>query len=202
MQSALGPGGKREALHVEAEELADTRCRTARWVQVVADGSGVDAWPFRRLPLADVGEKAADPVGVAGFGSVRVVSGSNAQPQLLERREWVDSAVRVNESGLRLRMPVGPLEKVHEVDTYRLFGLADLPVLVAASALELLTEAPDLVGERAVCSLTSLALSRNSPNGCNDTSSSRTSCVRVWQSNSHAAGERAWKNAATAFYPT
>jgi hypothetical protein len=45
---------------------------------------------------------------------------------------------------------VRTLQEVHEVDPYRLFGLADLPVLPAAAALELFSEEARLVGQRAV----------------------------------------------------
>ena len=42
--------------------------------------------------------------------------------------------------------PVGPLQEIDEIDPQRLSGLAHLPVLPHAGALQVLPEPTDLVG--------------------------------------------------------
>jgi len=47
-------------------------------------------------------------------------------------------------------MPVGAVEKVHEVDAQCLICLTCLPILDAAGSFEILTETPDLIRQRFV----------------------------------------------------
>jgi hypothetical protein len=47
-------------------------------------------------------------------------------------------------------MPVCSLEEVDEVDAQSLFGLADLPILEAATAFDVLAEAANLIRQRLV----------------------------------------------------
>jgi len=101
------------------------------------------------LPVGQVRKEAPCPVGVAAFGAMRVVPGSDALPKLLERWQRIASALLVDDGTHGLPMPVRPLEEVHEVDAQCLLRLTYLPFLTPP-ALELLAEQAHLVGQRPV----------------------------------------------------
>src|SRR5439155_26079100 len=65
-------------------------------------------------------------------------------------RPRIRSTVLVHDGAGRPPIPVGALEKVHEVDPERVFGLPNLPVLASGIALQALTESSHLVGQRLV----------------------------------------------------
>lgn len=73
------------------------------------------------------------------------MSRANPLPQLFDRAHRVGGAVLVDDGARGLAVPVRAREDVGEVDAEGVFGLADLPLLVAARALEVLAEAADLV---------------------------------------------------------
>ncbi len=103
-------------------------------------------------------------------------------------------------------MPVGSLEEVDEVDAEGVFGLAQLPILAAAAALELFAESAYLVGQGsseagrvrnrgthraqydAALALTSWALRMNSPNCGSDDSNSRMAHLGPTARNECATG--------------
>jgi hypothetical protein len=70
------------------------------------------------------------------------VPGAEPPSQLIEHRQGIRASL-FNHG--RLAAPVGTLKEVHEIDAYRLFGLADLPVLASTAALELFTELASMV---------------------------------------------------------
>jgi len=102
------------------------------------------------LALSDVGNEAPDPVCVAALGSIRVVPGADAQPELLEGRQGAGPTLFIDDGGLRASVPVGSLEEVDEIDPERVLRLLYLPVLIRAGPFELLTEPSHPVGERFV----------------------------------------------------
>jgi hypothetical protein len=106
-----------------------------------------DARVGHPLPVGQVRKEAPCPVGVAAFGAMRVVPGSDALPKLLERWQRIASALLVDDGTHGLPMPVRPLEEVHEVDAQCLLRLTYLPFLTPP-ALELLAEQAHLVGQR------------------------------------------------------
>lgn len=96
--------------------------------QVVANRFGVDL-RLRAFLLADeVLEEAARPIRVATLGAIGVVSGSDAQPQLLQSSQRDRTALLVHDRAGGTPVPIRSIEEVDEVDLEGLFCLALLPV--------------------------------------------------------------------------
>ena len=98
------------------------------------------------LALCEVGEEPPDPVRVAALGAIRVVTDTQSLPELFQCRERTGVAALVEDGAGRFAVPVGPLQKVDEVDAEGVLRLTDLPLFPAALALEVLAESAYLVG--------------------------------------------------------
>ena len=101
MGTSLGSGGQRQAFNLDAEDFAAEEQNRAeclilgaggdapvnRQVRgVIPHGIGRDARVWNALALGQIVEEPPDPVGIAAFGAVGVVTGAEAAPQLLECR--------------------------------------------------------------------------------------------------------------------
>lgn len=100
--------------------------------QVVAHCGAVNVWPGVAGLRGEVIEEPAAPVHVAALGSIGVVPGPDAQPQLLQGGQGVGSALLVSDVGGRAPVPIRSVEEVDEVDSEGLLGLPYLPVLELA----------------------------------------------------------------------
>ena len=171
--------------------------------QEIPDGSRLDARMRRTLLLGRVPEEAPHPVHVAALSSVRVVPGSNSRAQVIESCQGIRPALLVHDRAARLSIPIRSPEKVDEGDAEGLFGLNHLPILTAAAPFQLFAEPPHLIRQRLVGGRTreepahlahavrrrpspSRAAPRmNSPNCCNDVSSSRIAHLGPLTGNRH-----------------
>ena len=172
-------------------------------------GSGNrEPMPTRRADAARLAARprnsgSAAPIRVGALRATGVVAGSNARPQLFKGRQRAGLAVLVHDGATWPSMPVRSLENVDEVDAEGLFGLNHLPILTAAAPFQLFAEPPHLIRQRLVGGRTreepahlahavrrrpspSRAAPRmNSPNCCNDVSSSRIAHLRPLTGNRH-----------------
>jgi hypothetical protein len=78
------------------------------------------------------------------------MAGAKTAPQLVDNGLWIGVPLLIQASGDRLALPVGALEEVHEVDSYCLFGLPNLPIRTPSVALELFTEPSGAVRKRLI----------------------------------------------------
>ena len=154
VSDTLGTSREFEPGHVDAQNLATEEEERADGLVlgagrdvpadgkvrgVVAHGGGMDPRPGLSLALGEVVEEAAGPVGVALLGAVRVVARAQSLAELLDRGERSDLSLAVDDGTGWRAVPVGTLEEVDEVETERVFSLADLPILRSGS-LELFAE--------------------------------------------------------------
>src|SRR5207247_10752890 len=102
------------------------------------------------VPSGEIADEAPHPIRVAALGAIRVVPGSDARSQLLERGQGIRAAVLVHDRADGPAVPVRAFEEVDEIDSEGVFGLTHLPLLTPIVALQALTEPAHLVGQRLV----------------------------------------------------
>ena len=102
------------------------------------------------LLLCEMLEETTHPVRVAGLRSTRIVAGPHTRSQLLERRNRIHAATIIHNATGRLPMPVGPVQKVDEVDPKGLLGLPHLPFFASTAPFELFAEPACPVRQRLI----------------------------------------------------
>ena len=100
-----------------------------------------------RLAAREVIQEAPNPIDVAALGAIGVVARPKPVPHLVEGDQRTRVSPLVDDGARWLRLPVGPLEEVDEVDPQGVFGLTNLPVRPSTFALEGLAKCAYLVGQ-------------------------------------------------------